>query len=136
MMKNNHGFTLVELLAGIVILGFIAGIALVSYTSLINNSKQQLYESYMDTVHDELAIYFIEHTGDIPNKGNTLKLYLNNLNITPIINPDDSSDDCRSSDTSKDSYIEVERDDSTHGVIALKYKVCLKCQSFHKCKNY
>lgn len=136
MNLNKKGFTLVELLAGVVIVGLIMGIGLVSYSSLIGESRNRVYENYMDTVHDELEMYFIENPIEIPNDGNTLKLYLHNLEISPIINPDNSNDTCRSNDNSNDSYIEVSRDDSSYGTIALKYKVCLKCQSFNKCKNY
>ena len=43
---KNKGFTLVELLAVIVILGVILAIAIPSITSLINSSKQSGFESH------------------------------------------------------------------------------------------
>jgi prepilin-type N-terminal cleavage/methylation domain-containing protein len=56
MIVNKQGFTLVELLATIVVLGLIAGIATVAYTGIVNDSATRVFESYEDTMHAE-AVY-------------------------------------------------------------------------------
>lgn len=44
-MKNKKGFTLVELLAVIIILGIVMGIAAVSYNSYVISSRKKYYEA-------------------------------------------------------------------------------------------
>ena len=133
-MMNKKGYTLVELMATIVIIALVSSIAVVSYNTFIKQTTTRVYETYMDTVHDEMAMYLSKNTVEIPNNGATKTFYLNNMNFTEIRNPDNTSDKCKSSDQTKDSYIEVTRSDKS--VISLKYKVCLKCNSYNKCKEY
>ena len=135
MIKNNNGFTLVELLATIALLGMVASIAVVSYTNIIGSGRDKVYENYIDTIHDEMVMHFIDTPSDMPNNNTKKTFYLNNLDISEINNPDKPTDKCKSSTQSKDSYIEVERNDTSDN-IALKYKVCLKCLSYSKCKEY
>jgi type IV pilus assembly protein PilA len=48
--KQQKGLTLVELLAVIVILGIIAGIAVPSVNGIINNSKEDAHEANIDMI--------------------------------------------------------------------------------------
>ncbi len=45
---KNKGFTLVELLATIVVIALISGIAVVSYNSIHNRTRKKVYETYED----------------------------------------------------------------------------------------
>lgn len=49
-MKNNNGFTLVELIAVITILAVIALITVPTVNRVIDNSKQKAYEKQVDTI--------------------------------------------------------------------------------------
>ena len=54
---NNKGFTLVELLATIVVLGIIAAIVIVSMTGTVGRSKEKTEEVFIGTIKDALDVY-------------------------------------------------------------------------------
>ena len=61
---NNKGFTLVELLAVIIILAIVVGISIPSITNIINGSKDSALsvavESAVDSLQDQYDIYNID----------------------------------------------------------------------------
>ena len=57
---NNKGFTLVELLATLVILALVMGIGTYSITTIINNSKEKNYESLISNIKDGAETYYQE----------------------------------------------------------------------------
>lgn len=60
-MKNNRlGFTLVELLATIVLLGIVTGITGYAITNLIKSSKEKDYELLVSEIKDAIEIYYEE----------------------------------------------------------------------------
>lgn len=56
-MKNNKGFTLVELLAVIVVLAIIIGIAVPSAISVSNKSKVKMYKTKIDLILRAAELY-------------------------------------------------------------------------------
>ena len=58
---NKNGYTMVELLAVIAIIGLIFTIGIVSYSSLINRSNEAVYESYIDGMHEAAITYVMEN---------------------------------------------------------------------------
>lgn len=54
---NRRGFTLVELLATLVVLGIIMGIVLVSTTSRFDDTKNKTEEAFVSTIEDAMNIY-------------------------------------------------------------------------------
>ena len=66
-MKNKKGFTLVELLAVIVILALIMGIAIVSIGNVVQDSRQNVMfenaQSVIDAIKKTLAINFVTPDG-------------------------------------------------------------------------
>ncbi len=68
-MKNKKGFTLVELLAVIVILALIMGIAIVGIGNVITSSKEQVMlenaQAMIDGVKKQFAIYGEEPNGKV-----------------------------------------------------------------------
>ena len=62
---NKKGFTLVELLATIVIIALLAGIATVSYTSIVKQSSDRVFESYESTMHAEAVYKMTMHADDV-----------------------------------------------------------------------
>lgn len=126
-MKNNYGFTLVELLATIVVIGLLASIGVVAYTNIIKRSQDVVFQEYQDTMKVEAEYYLIDH--DISNT----TISLSDLNMEKIKNPVDSDDYC------PNSYVEVTKisdETNDYNKIHMQYKVCLICNSFNNCKTY
>lgn len=51
MPKNKKGFTLVELLAVIVILAIVMGLAAVAITSVLNNTRRSAFDTDAKSIH-------------------------------------------------------------------------------------
>ena len=130
---NKKAFTLVELLATIVIIGLVAGIGTIAYTTLISQSETKVFESYEDTMHAEAAYKLTMKYTEVNWEGDKATLRLNDLEIDPINNPNDSNDLC------PNSYVEVTKA-YVGNVLSLNYKVCLICNSYNsdgsKCRTY
>lgn len=60
IIKNNKGFTLIELIATIVILALVMGISTYSISVIINNSKEKNYELLIKNIEDSLESYYQE----------------------------------------------------------------------------
>ena len=54
---NKKGFTLVELLATLVILGIVAGITVISLSSIFGSTKDKTEDVFVETLKDSLEMY-------------------------------------------------------------------------------
>lgn len=92
---KNKGFTLVELLAVLIILGMISLIVIPSVSGTLNASRQSSYKKQIKVLETAAEKWGVENIGLLPqnNSGDTLVLDFNTLytsgQITkyPIINP-------------------------------------------------
>ena len=99
--KNNKGFTLIEILGAIVILGIISTIAVPAVYKYVTKSKDFSYENMYKTVYDAVKNYRLD-TNDDSVKGFSAPTYtkadINNfieLNyLDPLIDPADRSKKC------------------------------------------
>ena len=121
---NNKGFTLVELLAVIVVIGILSALAVVSYNSLIGSGKKGLYKNYENTLKGGAQNYFIDNTGDIPAIGETIVLSYQTLLDKKYIEEfkDPNGGNCIT------SYVEVLRGNDIGSNYNLTYKACLICK--------
>lgn len=60
IINNNKGFTLIELIATIVILALVMGISTYSISAIINNSKEKNYELLINNIKDAAENYYQE----------------------------------------------------------------------------
>ena len=60
-MKNRKGFTLVELLGAITVLGILSSVAIISVSSIINKTRKQYYVSLRHTLEEAGRSYFNDH---------------------------------------------------------------------------
>jgi type IV pilus assembly protein PilA len=74
MMRNTKGFTLIELMIVVAIIGILAAIAIPMYTSNVNKAKLQEATDSLGAIKDEVANY-VSDTGAMPDwaigSGNT-----------------------------------------------------------------
>lgn len=131
---NQKGFSLVELLGTIVLLGIIMLIAVPSVTQFLGKSKTTYYQSTLDNIESATIDYFIDHSDEIPNTKESKTVQLSDLieqeYIATIKDPD-TKEDCNLSK----SYIKVtnegydkEKESLKKGAnMKLKFAVCLMC---------
>lgn len=121
---KKNGFTLVELLAVIVVVAVLGSIAVANFQPVIQKSKRSVFTTYEESMLTRAKVYFINHDDKIPAVGGTLKLGLNDLNIDPFKNPDNDNDKCLS------SYVNVTRSEDVGSQMDITYKVCLICNNY------
>lgn len=74
MMKNKKGFTMVELLAVITIIGILSSVAVAGVTQYLNKAKKQDFAVLEKNMKTALDNYFIEHSGDVPAIGGSKQI--------------------------------------------------------------
>lgn len=57
---NNKGFTLVELIAIVVLLALVMGIGAISVTKIINNAKEKDYQLLVENIKSAVELYYQE----------------------------------------------------------------------------
>lgn len=134
---KNKGFTIIELLASITIIAILGALAAISYTGIINSSKQKSYLSYETTMQDS-ATKYVEKFSVVPNVLDFRYFKLSELiskkYLEPIKDPfaNNSTTTCI-----PDSYvllIRCENKDLSFQSAGynLLYINCLKCSSGYK----
>ncbi len=63
------GFTLVEILIVVVILGILAAIVIPQFTSASETAKGSSLVSQLQTIRSQLELYQVQHNGDYPSLG-------------------------------------------------------------------
>lgn len=61
------GFTLVEILIVVVILGILAAIVIPQFTSASESAKSSSLVSQLQTIRSQLELYQVQHNGDYPD---------------------------------------------------------------------
>ena len=129
MKIKNKGFTLVELLAVIVVIAIIGGIASLSMSIYLSNSKDNVYRNYAATLKTTVENYLIENyeknSSIIPNIGSESTITLNQLitanKIDTLKDPNGGVCDTNS------SKVIVKREEDTGINFNLSYYVTLEC---------
>ena len=92
---NRKGFTLVELIATLVVLGLIMTIVLVSVTDSFSSAKEKSEEAFVETIKDAMEIYlssdargltFDNSCGVLDKTNGRSNVYRKEINFDKVIN--------------------------------------------------
>lgn len=120
---NNKGFTLVELLATIMILALIAGISMISYSGYLNRSKDKTEEIFKKNISDYIDAFITSNTNNFSDNtlvgSNVYSQKYNNHTITfqdlidsNIINAKDLKNNTNNKVCSTNTNITIYRDNN------------------------
>lgn len=70
-MKKKNGFTLMEMLAVVIILGVILVIAIPSVNNLINKNRTKMYQTHMSLVEEKTKIFADKFKGELTSTSDT-----------------------------------------------------------------
>jgi general secretion pathway protein G len=65
-MKKRNGFTLVEILIVVVILGILAAIVIPQFSDASTQAKESSLVSDLQTIRSQIQLYKIQHNGNLP----------------------------------------------------------------------
>ena len=65
-MRNNKGFTLVEILIVVIILGILAAIVIPQFTEASNDARESALASDLQTLRSQVELYKIQHLDVLP----------------------------------------------------------------------
>ena len=120
MKIKKKGFTLVELLATIIILGLLVTIAYVSVTSILNKGNDSYYESQENMLVLAGREYFADHRSELPKEiGDTSTVTLETLIKEKYIDPikDKNEDDCDELKSGVTAQKITDRDFQYYGIL-------------------
>lgn len=138
MKYNNKGFTLIEILAAVVILGIISTLAVPAVYKYVTKSRDFSYENMYKTVYDVVKNYRLD-TNDDSVKGFSAPTYtkddINNFvefdYLDPLIDPVDKSRQC-----STEVYVFDCADTDKTVLKDHSYSVQLTCLAHHGTKTF
>jgi len=129
--SNNKGFTLIEIIAVIIIMGVLIVVSGIAVTGYIENSKAKTYESYKKDLAGASDNYLIncmtnnENNCSIPEYGNDLRITYNELvekGYSEKLKDPEGDGYCDK------SYV-IAKNTSKDGV-DIEYQVCLYCSKY------
>ncbi len=136
MKINKKGFTLLELIAVIIILGILMSLAYTSVSKYLNQARSTTYSDFEKNITSGVTNYLIDHTGSIPDEGESLVVDVEKLVCEGYV--DDLQDPRESARTCNlESYAIVKRNNDTSSNMDIEYSACLKCTGYESpaCSN-
>ncbi|MEQ9460643.1 MAG: prepilin-type N-terminal cleavage/methylation domain-containing protein [Phycisphaeraceae bacterium] len=80
--RVGHGFTLVEILIVVVILGILAAVVIPQFSDAAETAKASSLVSQLQTVRSQLELYMIQHNGSYPDLSSNWNQMTQTTNIS------------------------------------------------------
>ncbi len=132
MKKNNKGFTMIELLAVVVIMGLLTTIAVPAVYKYVTRARGTSTDTMMKSTFEAAENYMMDHNiivkaGD--NYSIDIKDLVEEQYLEPLIDPISNSNRC---DTAVDSKVYVTRittdsEGNAYTIPVYSYRVVIKC---------
>jgi len=65
-IRRNSGFTLVEILIVVIILGILAAIVIPQFTNASDSARQSSIQSQLQTIRSQIQLYKVQHLDNFP----------------------------------------------------------------------
>ena len=135
---NKKGFTMIELLSTITLLGILTVMAVVAYTKYVDKVRMTTYKNYEESLKDAATSYFLNHTGLLPQKGSsdgtkvTAKTLIDEGYLENMKDPKNKKGTCNDN-----SFVRVTRKNDVGFNMDLEYKSCVVCGKYmsNSCAN-
>lgn len=143
-MNTNKGFTLVELIAVIALLGILSGIAIGTVSKYQIKARNDTYKNYEDNLKSASQNYFLYNTGEIPEVESTKNIDGNILiqenYLDEMVDPVNNKKKCKATvkvtnngnattnETLDNDNSNITTSNTTN--INLDFKVCLECENY------
>jgi general secretion pathway protein G len=82
MTRKSRGFTLVEILIVVIILGILAAIVIPQFTNASNDARNNSVASTLQTMRGQIELYKIQHGDTPPTQGSLVTLLTNKTDTT------------------------------------------------------
>lgn len=128
---NKKGFTMIELMATITLLGILTVIAVVSYTKYVDRTRENVYKDYEKALEVAATNYFLDHTGLLPEKNDQVgtkvsaKTLIDEGYLESMKNPKNKNETC-----DDNSFVVVKRKSDVGFNMNLVYRPCISCGKY------
>lgn len=84
MKRNSRGFTLVEILIVVIILGILAAIVIPQFTNASNDARNSSVASTLQTLRGQIELFKIQHADTPPTAGSLATVLTGKTNPTDV----------------------------------------------------